>query len=91
MMLLKELILIRHGESEHLIRDLTGGWTDCPLTDLGRLQADTVAKALAAKGVSRGTILLSSDLQRARETTAAIEMHTGLKAKYHMELRELNR
>ncbi len=32
MKVIKELILLRHGESEHLVRGLTGGWTDTPLT-----------------------------------------------------------
>jgi probable phosphoglycerate mutase len=36
---LKELILIRHGEAEHLLLGRVGGWSDSKLTDLGRRQA----------------------------------------------------
>ena len=37
---------MRHGQSEHHISDLTGGWTDDCLTELGRLQAARVASRL---------------------------------------------
>jgi broad specificity phosphatase PhoE len=35
---MRELLLVRHGESEHLVRGISGGWTDLPLTALGRRQ-----------------------------------------------------
>ena len=37
------IILVRHGEAEHMISDLTGGWTDSHLTEAGRAQAEAVA------------------------------------------------
>ena len=36
---MKELFLIRHGEAEHQVRGMTGGWTDTKLTELGKKQA----------------------------------------------------
>ena len=33
---INHLFFVRHGESEHQVTGLTGGWTDTPLTGLGR-------------------------------------------------------
>ena len=87
----KDLILVRHGESEHHLRGLTDGRTDTPLTDHGRWQAERLGQALAATicGVSN-SVLLSSDLLRARQLSVIIEQHTGLHPQFHTELREMN-
>ena len=77
---LKELILIRHGEAVHHLKGLTGGWTDSDLTNVGRDQANAIARLLADDGVAFSSRLLSSDLRRARRTAAAISQATGLKA-----------
>lgn len=69
---MKEIILIRHGEAEHLLRGLTGGWTDLPLTDLGRWQSARTAERLSAVLVSRSCELYCSDLLRARQTAEII-------------------
>jgi broad specificity phosphatase PhoE len=86
---LKQLILVRHGEAEHQVTGMTGGWTDSPLTPLGRRQATATAKRLAESGFDSSTSLLCSDLRRARETATAICDATGLSAQTHPELREL--
>ena len=88
---LKELILIRHGEAVHHVEGLTGGWTDSDLTDVGRDQANAIARLLAKDGVGSSSRLLSSDLRRARQITAAISQATGLKAEHYQELREPER
>jgi probable phosphoglycerate mutase len=69
---MNDLILIRHGQAEHLVKDLTGGWTDSSLTGLGRDQAERIARRLAAllDGVSYE--IYSSDLVRAVETAEII-------------------
>jgi len=84
-----KLILVRHGESRHQVDGLIGGWTDTPLTALGRRQADTVGYRLAEDGLGPAVRLLSSDLLRARETSEAIARHTGQTVVLHQELREL--
>ncbi|MFB6367225.1 phosphoglycerate mutase family protein [Paenibacillus elgii] len=33
------MYLIRHGEAEHLLKGVVGGWSDTPLTENGRVQA----------------------------------------------------
>ena len=43
---MKELILVRHGHAEYMVTGLTGGWTDSPLTDLGRKQAHLTGQNL---------------------------------------------
>lgn len=60
-----ELLLVRHGQSEYNLQHRIAGWTDTPLTDLGRRQAETLRdrmQALSPDGV------WSSDLVRASET-----------------------
>jgi probable phosphoglycerate mutase len=67
------ILLVRHGQSEW---NLTGRWqgqTDPPLTDLGRTQAHSAARAL-------GTVdaIWASDLQRAAETAMIISGELGV-------------
>ena len=33
---MRKIIVIQHCQSEHHINNMTGGWTDTPLTELGR-------------------------------------------------------
>lgn len=68
------LFFVRHGEStwnrEHRIQ----GQLDPPLSELGRQQAQLVARRLATR---RPAAIYSSDLQRALETAAPIAEATG--------------
>ena len=57
------LLLVRHGESTWNAQGRWQGWADPPLTDLGRAQAEAAAPAAAPVDA-----VVSSDLQRARET-----------------------
>lgn len=86
----RELLLVRHGASEHHARGLTGGWTDASLTAQGRLQAQFTGKALIPLCASGNTRFLSSDLLRARETAEIIAEHIGIRPEFRAELRELN-
>jgi broad specificity phosphatase PhoE len=69
---MRELYLIRHGESEHLIKGLTGGWTNTPLTDLGRQQAYLTGQRLKDLIQVSSFGFFSSDLTRARQTAQII-------------------
>ncbi len=86
----RELILLRHGESEHLVRGITGGWTDTPLTRRGLAQAEEAGKALILLCSGRSVRFLSSDLLRARGTAEIIARHIQVRPSFHEELRELN-
>jgi probable phosphoglycerate mutase len=66
------LILVRHGQSEHQVRGLYGGWADFDLSDLGRRQATRLAARLAREWGVAPCSLACSDLQRARQTAEAI-------------------
>lgn len=88
------LILIRHGETEWNRLGLVQGWTDVPLTDVGRRQAAALAAAI--EGL-RPAVIFSSDSGRAFETAEI--MRGGLVAHGQIlppvlirkDLREINR
>jgi len=85
-----DLVLVRHGESEHHVKGLTGGWTDAPLTEVGRKQAELTAAALARHFHDKRPRLFSSDLLRAKETAAIISKPIGIQPVFCIDLRELN-
>lgn len=87
---MKELLLIRHGESEHHLDGRTGGWTDSRLTDLGRAQAKVTAEHLKRRAPFQASAVVSSDLARAAETAAIIGAATDLQVEITPALRELN-
>jgi probable phosphoglycerate mutase len=86
----KLVILVRHGQSEHHVRRLTGGWTDTPLTELGHEQAVRVATRLKDELGDRPISLYTSDLLRAGETAHHIARAFGVKAVADERLREHN-
>jgi probable phosphoglycerate mutase len=87
---MKELILIRHGESEHHVNGYTGGWTDLPLTDEGMAQARKTGPYLKYLLQGRPFTLISSDLLRAKSTAEAISASLKVPFSIAPELRELN-
>ncbi len=86
---MKELVLVRHGQSEHLVSDLTGGWTDTPLTATGCEQAERTGKMLR-ETLDQTPSLVSSDLSRAAMTAQIIGRCIGGELVMSRELRELN-
>jgi broad specificity phosphatase PhoE len=66
------LILVRHGQTSANRRGLLLGRSDPPLCDAGREQADALARTLPA-----ATRVISSPLDRARETAATIAAASG--------------
>ena len=81
------IYLIRHGETLWNREGRCQGVTDIPLTDKGRQQAQDIASALAEKPLS---LVLSSSLQRGRETAAIIAEKRGLPVELRDELKEWN-
>jgi broad specificity phosphatase PhoE len=67
------ILLVRHGQSEWNAGGRWQGWADPPLTDLGREQARAAAGAVG--GVDA---VVSSDLQRARETAGILAEAVGV-------------
>ena len=87
---MNRIILIQHCQSEHHVNDLTGGWTDTPLTHLGRQQAAAIAVRLRRDLVDTPCRLYASDLKRAAQTAEIVGEELGLAVQSVPELREFN-
>lgn len=79
------LYLVRHGQSVGNERRLFFGWSDHPLTDLGREQARQAAEALGEAAFTR---CVSSDLIRARDTARICAEGRGVAVEPDPRLRE---
>jgi probable phosphoglycerate mutase len=84
------VILVRHGQSEHHVRGLTGGWTDTPLTEIGHEQAVRVAARLKEELGQTPITLYTSDLLRAGETARHIARAFGVEPVADPRIREHN-
>ncbi len=87
---MKKIIIIQHCQSEHHVNELSGGWTDTPLTQYGRRQAYAIAQRLEGEIESEKYLIFSSDLLRAKETAEIIGGYLRLKVKENQGLREIN-
>ncbi len=87
---MKHLILIRHGEAEHLLTGQVGGWTDTKLTEVGQQQARLTGVRLSQLLRDTPFNFYASDLSRARETAEIIGSAIGKHPTLVQELRELN-
>ena len=71
------IILVRHGQAESNVSNLTGGWSQTALTDLGRHQAQLVAARLKHELEGVEVVCYCSDLKRAAQTAEIISEETG--------------
>lgn len=81
------LTFVRHGQSEHNEKMITGGWIDSPLTEKGHGQAKQIAQ-----NFKKGNFdyIISSDLKRASNTAEHIAENLNLPITTLPELREVN-
>jgi len=86
----KPIILVRHGQAESNVSNLTGGWSQTALTDLGRRQAGLVAGRLKLELEGVEIASYCSDLKRAVQTAEIIAEQTGLEIVPGMGFRECN-
>ena len=84
------LILVRHGESDHLVNETTGGWSESQLTTRGKTQATYTSQTLAAKLPCDTFGFYASDLLRAKQTAEIIGDAINVAPVLCPELRELN-
>lgn len=87
---METVILIRHGEAEHMVSDLTGGWSQTPLTEKGRAQVRALATRLERDLEGVDYAFYCSDLKRARQTADIIAEAVGREPIPSRELREFN-
>lgn len=80
--------LIRHGQDDDSVR---GGWSDCPLTELGIQQSIDLANNLSNnfEHYNIGKIY-SSDIVRAKQTAIIIAEKLNLSVELMPEFREVN-
>jgi probable phosphoglycerate mutase len=83
------IILIRHGQAEHNIGELTGGWSSTSLTELGRRQVEALASRLERE-LTSPCLLYHSDIRRATQTAEIIAEATGITPIPEPGLREFN-
>jgi probable phosphoglycerate mutase len=88
---MKEIILVRHGESEHLVKGIKGGWTDLPLTDKGRLQIKLTRKRLKELFENRIEIIYTSDLIRAKESAEIMREDFDIPLIVESKFRDINK
>lgn len=79
------LYLVRHGEADSNRDGRFGGWSPAPLTELGQRQAHAAALELRRRAP---TVLVTSDLARARQTAQPIAELLGLTPRLEPGLRE---
>ncbi len=71
----RRIVLLRHGRTEWNAKGRFQGQLDVDLDDVGRAQAERAAPILAQM---RPSLIVASDLSRARETAGALADVTGL-------------
>jgi broad specificity phosphatase PhoE len=69
------LYVVRHGRTTANASGVLLGRADPPLDDVGELQATAIAASLP---ISAGAVIVSSPLQRARQTATAIADRHGI-------------
>lgn len=81
------LFACRHGQNEDNVTNTLNGHRDLPLTDLGRAQAQALAKKLRDEGTTFDEIYCSP-LSRAKDTAEYLALGLGLKVKILPEIIE---
>jgi 2,3-bisphosphoglycerate-dependent phosphoglycerate mutase len=72
----KNLVLIRHGQSEWNLKNLFTGWADVDLTDQGISEAQNAGKIISSLDF-KIDIAFTSELKRAQNTLKVIQNYLG--------------
>lgn len=81
------LYLIRHGETDWNVEKRCQGFSDSPLNETGRSQAEATARHLSDKKIEA---IYSSSLSRAYDMACTIAKYHEVQVQASDELRELN-
>ncbi|HHJ05968.1 MAG TPA: histidine phosphatase family protein [Anaerolineae bacterium] len=88
MPLKKQLLLVRHAQSQANSEGRVQGWMDSPLSEHGHFQARRLANRLAAE--FEADKIFASPLKRAAETAAYIQQATACPVHFNKHLKERN-
>ncbi len=80
-------LLIRHGENDLVGHAIAGRSSGIHLNDLGRQQAQRVAEALHDANISH---IVSSPLERTRETAEPLAQKLGIQIEFSEALKEID-
>jgi probable phosphoglycerate mutase len=81
----RRLVLLRHGRTAHNADGRIQGQLDVELDEVGQAQAQALGTVFASEPPS---LVVSSDLARARDTAQAVCEHVGLPLRLDPRLRE---
>lgn len=84
----KNIITIQHPESVHHTNGMVGSWTDWPLTENGRRQAQNIAYRLKNELDDPPYTLYASPLLRTKETAAVIGNELSITTQFSDALKE---
>ena len=79
--------LVRHGSNDYLGRGLAGRLPNVHLNAEGNEQAESLARVLRGQGIKR---IISSPLDRTRETAAPLARALGLEVEISEDILEVN-
>lgn len=85
----KYFYMIRHGETEANAAQIMAGWTDSPLTELGRKQARNTHQIFANLD-TKPKAIIHSHLSRAKETAEIINEVLGVELYEDPDIAEMN-
>ncbi|MHA2036234.1 MAG: histidine phosphatase family protein [Promethearchaeota archaeon] len=80
-----KIYLVRHGMTDHGVKNYTTGHKDIALNEIGKKQAQATAEYLEDKEISK---IFASSLSRASETAKIIALKLGLSVEEHDEFME---
>ncbi|WP_082075384.1 histidine phosphatase family protein [Pseudomonas sp. 2(2015)] len=87
---MKRYYIVTHGQAQHHIDNLVGGWFDSRLTPKGIEQAQALARFFSAQGFAKSPAIYSSDLLRCKETATIVADALGLEPSLDARLREMS-
>lgn len=83
-----KIYIVRHGQDDNSVR---GGWSNCPLADVGIQQSNRLAdELLVNKDKYNIGKIYSSDIVRAKQTADIIANKLNLPVELSPEFREVN-
>lgn len=87
---MKRFYVVTHGQAQHHLDHVVGGWFDSRLTAKGIEQAHHLARFFPTLQLPERTAIYSSDLLRCRETAEIVSDALGLETVFDQRLRKMS-